>query len=129
MNRAERCSNDNMINDSKEGTITLETKHTEESSPLPCNWGDPKFPHLDSQITVRKMSIFCKLWLCLRYCVENIFDPIHNSHRNLVMLPMRKDSETSHLAGTPWQVQQYLVSSSLDSVHDISIICYRVLGA
>ena len=53
MNRAERCSNDNLTNDSKEGTITLETRHMEESSPLSCNWGDPKFPHLDSKITVR----------------------------------------------------------------------------
>lgn len=128
MNRAERCSNDNLTNDSKEGTITLETRHMEESSPLPCNWGDPKFPHLDSQIIVREMSIFCKLWLCLRYCVENILDPIHNSHHNLVKLPMRKDAETSPWAGTPRQVQQYSESNSLGSVH-ISTICSRVLGA
>ena len=61
--------------------------------------------------------------------MENILDPIHNAHHNFVKLPMRKDAETSPWAGTPWQVQQYLESSSLDSVHDISTICSRVLGA
>lgn len=77
-----------------------ESGHT-ETPPLGRLTGKILNSFLGFQVVIRNMSVFCEVWLCHRWAWGHVPDLIHRLLHNLVMLLMRKETETGALSGTP----------------------------